>query len=94
MQVEVCETIGVEEHGTKPDEECEQGVKMLGGAGSKNWRTLTQGADLKLSLRGCWGSKLNMGQIGIEPNRWVASRPLEAYVPISVDRHIPRSSRH
>ena len=55
---------------------------------------LPQGADLKLSLRGCWGSKLNMGQIGIEPNRWVASRPLEAYVPISVDRHIPRSSRH
>ena len=43
---------GVEECGTGPEEEHEQGVKSPRGARSKNRRTLTQGVDLNLSLRG------------------------------------------
>ena len=45
-------TKGFVGHGTKLDEEREQGVKTPGGAGGKNWWMLTQGADLNLSLRG------------------------------------------
>ena len=45
-------TRGVEERGTGQEKEREQGVKTQGGAGSKNRWMLTQGADLKLTLRG------------------------------------------